>query len=245
MKHKITNIVLLHYVKLLFRLSLFIPAIVMYVLNKVNHVKGTFGGFEQNTVVLSCIWIIFMLEMIIRFFPSRFESMGCQKQFKKNYIKTKNCSDEPKLNTFKTTFVVALSWFVLNGVIGVLYLTGVFDRGIMLLIALFYSVCDVICILFFCPFQTWIMKNKCCGTCRIYNWDYAMMFTPLLFVKNMYAWTLLGAALALLIRWEVTVKIHPERFIEKENKSLSCGMCREKLCQHKTHIKKFIKKAVD
>lgn len=238
-KNKMSSIVLLHYIKLVFRSLLFIPALVIYIYNRVYGIGGSFGGFEQNNILLAFIWTVFMIEMILRFFPSRFESMGCQKQFKGNFKKTDEC--EVKMNSAKTTFLVALSWLLLNGIIGIFYLMGIFDRGIMLLIALFYSVCDIICILFFCPFQTWIMKNKCCGSCRIYNWDYAMMFTPLVFVKNIYAWTLLGAALLLLLRWEITVKLYPERFMEKTNKSLSCAQCREKLCHHKTQLQSFLK----
>lgn len=237
-----TNIVILHYVKLVFRSALFIPAVVVYIYNKINNTSETFSGFEQNDILLGFIWIVFILEMLFRFFPSRFESMGCQKQFEGNFVKTDTPCENQKLSSGKTTFIVAASWMILNGIIGALYLTGVFDSGIMLLIALFYSVCDTVCILFFCPFQTWIMKNKCCGTCRIYNWDYAMMFTPLIFVRNIYAWTLLGGALMLLIRWEITVYKHPERFMEQTNQSLSCAMCREKLCQHKVQLRHYLKK---
>ncbi|MCC8357928.1 MAG: hypothetical protein LJU34_08915, partial [Oscillospiraceae bacterium] len=105
-----------------------------------------------------------------------------------------------------------------------------------------YSVCDMICILFFCPFQTWFMKNKCCGSCRIYNWDYAMMFTPLMFIKSVYTWTLCAMALALLIRWELTFYRHPERFYEATNQSLKCANCHEKLCQHKKQLRRFLRR---
>ena len=93
-----------------------------------------------------------------------------------------------------------------------------------------------ICILFFCPFQTWFMKNKCCGSCRIYNWDYAMMFTPLFFVRENYAWSLLVLSIALLVRWEVTFYLHPERFSENTNEYLMCRNCTERLCAHKTQL---------
>ena len=73
------------------------------------------------------------------------------------------------------------------------------------------------CILFFCPFQTWFLKNKCCSTCRIYNWDYAMMFTPLFFVRRPYTWSLLVLSVALLARWEITFFRYPERFSEETN----------------------------
>ena len=56
----------------------------------------------------------------------------------------------------------AAAWFALNGAIGGLFFAGVIDRDILVLISLAYGVCDMVCILFFCPFQTWILKNRCC-----------------------------------------------------------------------------------
>ena len=113
----------------------------------------------------------------------------------------------------------------------------ILDDGIMLLLCSAYSVCDMICILFFCPFQSWFLKNKCCCTCRIYNWDYAMMFTPLFFVRRAYAWSLLLLSVLLLIRWEITFYRHPERFSEKTNRYLDCSNCSEKLCRHKKQLR--------
>ena len=107
----------------------------------------------------------------------------------------------------------------------------------MILLCLAYSVCDMICILFFCPFQTWFLKNKCCCTCRIYNWDYAMMFTPLFFVRKSYTWSLLVLSVALLARWEITFYKYPERFSEATNGYLGCRNCSEKLCAHKNQLK--------
>ena len=112
----------------------------------------------------------------------------------------------------------------------------IIDEDIMLLICLAYSICDIVCILFFCPFETFWLKNKCCGSCRIYNWDYAMMFTPLFFVRKIYTWTLLIAAVLLLIRWEIAVYRYPERFSEKTNAYLHCENCTEKLCTHKKQL---------
>lgn len=237
-----SKIVVLHYVKLVFRSALFLAATLVYIYNKLHGTGETFSGFENNNILMSIIWLIFIAEMFLRFFPSRMESMGCQKQFAKHYHPMKDEIGKIRLGTGKTTFLVLLSWVLLNGIIGAFYLCGFLDKGIMLLIALFYSVCDVVCILFFCPFQTLIMKNKCCGTCRIYNWDYAMMFTPLVFVKNIYSWSLLGVALLLLVCWELAIVKHPERFSETMNQALSCGNCQEKLCHHKKQLQYFLKK---
>ena len=114
---------------------------------------------------------------------------------------------------------------------------GILDDGIMILLCSVYSVCDIVCILFFCPFQTWFMKNKCCSSCRIYNWDYAMMFTPLFFIRKSYTWSLLALSVALLIRWEVTFYLHPERYSEATNDYLKCSNCTEKLCVHKKQLR--------
>ena len=123
----------------------------------------------------------------------------------------------------------------------------------MMIISSAYSIGDMICILFFCPFQTWMMHNRCCGTCRIYNWDFAMMFTPLIFIMvtwsdegvfvNPYAIALVATSLILLVRWEITYRLHKERFSEKTNMSLRCGNCKEKLCLHKTQLQHLIKKS--
>ncbi len=240
-KRRITPIVWMHYVKMIARSALFLAAVIIYIINRVNKTGMTFGGFEKNSAILIVIWSFFILEMILRLFPARLESMGCQKQFKRNY-KERKYEGKAEIQPPLATFCVFVSWIALNAIIGILYFTDIIDAGILILISLAFSICDVICILFFCPFQTWMMKNKCCGTCRIYNWDYAMMFTPFIFVPTAFTWTLLAFALIIVIKWELTVYLYPERFSEKCNNSLSCAMCKEKLCQHKTQLQSFLKK---
>ena len=241
-KRPLSTIMVFHYLKLCFRSALFFGALLMYIVGRVQGMESPLGEVRQWPVFLTIIWFVFVTEMILRSIPSRYESMGCQKQFRLNHIEVSGASGKPQLQSWKTTFAVTAVWLALNSVFGILYYLGVFDAGIMLLIALAYSVCDMICILFFCPFQTWFMKNKCCGTCRIYNWDYAMMFTPLIFVPTFYSWSLVLLALAILLRWEVTYRRHPERFSENTNGALECRNCREKLCHHKTQLRQFWKK---
>ncbi len=239
-KFRLSKISFLHYIKLIYRSALLIGALISYIICRMENRTDFFKNIDQKPLIILVVWVVFVVEMIFRFFPSSLESMGCQKQFAKNYMPTKN--KKPILQSWKTTFAVAVSWIGLNAVIGVLYYTKIIDAGILLLISLAFSVCDMICILFFCPFQTWFMKNKCCGSCRIYNWDYAMMFTPLLFVKSYYTWSLLGIALLLLATWEFLVHRHPERFSESTNACLSCANCKEKLCHHKVQLRGFLKK---
>ncbi len=239
-KRRLSTISTLHYVKLVFRSLLLIGTLVAYILWRIYDGEDFFKIMDGKFFSLGIVWIVFVVEMILRFFPSKLESMGCQKQFAKNFIPTKH--DKPQLHSWKITFLITVLWLLLNGLIGVLYFTHIIDAGILLLVSLAYSVCDMICILFFCPFQTWFMKNKCCGSCRIYNWDYAMMFTPLIYVPGIYTWSLLGIALVLLITWELFVRLHPERFSEVTNACLSCANCKEKLCHHKVQLRTFLKK---
>jgi hypothetical protein len=170
--------------------------------------------------------------------------MGCQKVFVKNY-KAPKVEHEPKNQSWKTTLLVTVVWFALNGIFYALRLTNVIDKYFLFMIGLAYGVCDIICILFFCPFQTWFMKNRCCTTCRIYNWDFAMLCTPFLLVPGFYAYSLLAVALLILARWEITYKLHPERFSERTNESLRCANCTEKLCKHKVQLQHYIKKHKD
>ncbi len=233
-KHRLTPVSILHYVRLVYRSLLFAAFAVYYLIYLFRGGENVTTLLERRPVILGIVWLVFTVEMVLRFFPSTLESPGCQKQFAGNYRKTG--STDIHIQDNNAAVLVVLVWIAFNGVFGALHMLNVLDDGAMILLSLAYSVCDMICILFFCPFQTWFLKNKCCSTCRIYNWDYAMMFTPLFFVRKIYTWSLLALSVALLIRWEITFYLHPERFSEKTNDYLRCRNCSEKLCAHKKQL---------
>ena len=242
---KLSKTSLMHYTKLIFRSFLLLTALVIYIYDRLNGNAHLFTQLSTHPVILSFIWIIFTGEMLLRFFPSSIESRGCQKQFKKNFVPSPdNHCNSPSVTAHRapkySLLMVMGFWVLLNGAIGALYFNHIIDKGILFLIALTYSVCDMICILFFCPFQQWMMKNKCCGTCRIYNWDFAMMFTPLIFIKGWFTWSLVAIALLLLIQWEILYRLYPERFDEATNYHLACVNCTEKLCAHKKALQSFL-----
>ena len=233
-KKRISVVSTLHYIRLVYRTALFVMLMISYIRFRLFRAASVIESVEKVPAIIYITWAVFVVEMVFRFFPSKYESPGCQKQFARNYVKSG--STEISIADNNATVLVALIWFVFNGIFGALYMMGVLDDGIMILLCSAYSICDIVCILFFCPFQTWFLKNKCCSTCRIYNWDYAMMFTPLFFVRKSYTWSLLALSVALLIRWEITFYLHPERFSEKTNDYLRCGSCTEKLCVHKKQL---------
>ena len=234
-RKKLSIVNLLHYTRLLYRSVLFLLLLIGYIRFRMNNTVTLTSWLEQRPVILIVTWAVFVFEMILRFFPSRFESPGCQKQFAVNYIKSGRT--DIVISDNNAVMLIALIWIVFNGAFGALHMMNILDDGILILLCSAYSVCDMICILFFCPFQTWFMKNKCCSVCRIYNWDYAMMFTPLFFVRKDYSWSLLLLSVALLVRWEITFYRHPERFSENTNDYLQCRNCTEKLCAHKKQLK--------
>ena len=233
-KKRISVVSTVHYVRLVYRSVLFILLLIGYIRYRLFSADPILESAERIPAIIYVTWIVFAVEMILRFFPSKYESPGCQKQFARNYIKSGHT--EISIPDNNAAVLIALIWIVFNGIFGALHMAGILDDGIMILLCSAYSVCDIICILFFCPFQTWFMKNKCCSTCRMYNWDYAMMFTPLFFVRRDYSWSLLALSVALLIRWEITFYLHPERFSEKTNDYLQCKNCTEKLCAHKKQL---------
>ena len=230
-----------HYFRLFLRSGIFIIALINYIKNRILRTVDMFGGIFDNKIYFTLVWGYFLYEVMSRFFPSEKESRGSQKMFEINYIPRKKHTD-PEKTELASIAGVTVFWIVLNGIIAILYYTSVIDKGMLILISMAYAICDIVCILFFCPFQTWFMKNRCCCTCRIYNWDYMMMFTPLVFMPNIFSLALVIPAAALFMKWEYEVSRHPEFFSEKTNGYLSCASCTEKLCRHKKQLRGFISK---
>ncbi len=136
-----------------------------------------------------------------------------------------------------------LVWLCFNAIWGIFYLISIIETADLLMITVFYYLSDYICILLFCPFQQFIMKNKCCVNCRIYDWGHFMMFTPMLFIKNFFSWSLFFTSCIVLIHWEFVYARFPERFWDGSNQTLRCVNCQDKTCQIKTAILRSITKS--
>ena len=250
-KIRLSVISKLNYIRLFYRGALLLSLVVYYILSRIFYIPFFDYSNWVTLVVVGFITLSFVGEMIERFIPSKTSSMGSQKQHYRNY--RPSGEDKPELQSWKVTLLVFLSWVGFNAIFGVLYFTHIIDQGLLMILSLMYSVSDMICILYFCPFQTWMMHNRCCTTCRIYNWDFAMMFTPLIFIVvtkdengyfiNPFAIVLVLTALALLLKWEFTYHLHKERFSDKTNLSLRCENCQERLCSHKKQLQRLIMKS--
>lgn len=221
----------IHYVRLAYRSAFFIIYLIAVIAEKLHSAVQ-----DWKSLLSKAIWLVFITEMLFRLFPSKHSSMGCEKQFKKSYSPVSD--REPVFTSAGRIIIVAAVWIALTAIVGAFYFLDVISKDMLILICLFFSVSDIICILFFCPFHRFIMKNKCCITCRIYNWDYAMMFIPLIFIPGLYSYSLVVLSLLLLALWEIRAHKYPERFSEATNGNLQCANCGEKLCRYKKRLKK-------
>ena len=124
-------------------------------------------------------------------------------------------------------------WLVINLCFGTLYHRGILRIPHLVLLCALCYLCDLVCVLFFCPFQTFLMGNRCCVNCRIFAWGSWMMAAPLMCVPHWYAQSLFWTGIVVLVCWEVRYRRHPERFWSGSNRNLQCSHCKEQLCRYK------------
>ena len=193
------------------------------------------NNFFKKLSPLHILWIIWVIDMISQLIPVRKHlPLGSGKHFKENFkpIMDKinyKALREYIISTTKSAYKVFIIWYALILVLGMLYKCSLLTESHLFLISVLFYVCDLICVLIWCPFRL-IMKNRCCTTCRIFNWDHLMMFTPLLFINSFYSVSLLIMAFAVWTVWELCVMMYPERFWEQTNTALKCSECTDKLC---------------
>ena len=221
--------------KLVGRILLFFIAIGLYFNN-----SNQFQILEENTFFHSFtffhyLWLIWMIDIIYQIIPLKNKfPIGSQKLFQSRYQAASQPINKAGLRAYtrfanKGATIVLCVWILFNLYIGAFYLKGIIDYQIMLLISIFFYVCDLICVLGWCPFRL-MMKNRCCTTCRIFNWDHMMMFTPLIFVGGFFSVSLLIMSILACFVWEYCVYKYPERFWEVSNIALRCSACSDKLC---------------
>ena len=200
-------------------------------------------NFFKEFHVLHILWGVWILDMILQIIPLKNKlALGSQKLFanrfkpiieKINYEELKNYV----ITTTKAAYKVFIIWTLVVVGIGALYYFGAINKITVFMITVFFYVCDLICVLIWCPFRL-LMKNKCCTTCRIFNWDHLMMFAPLIFIGGFFSTSLVIMAIIAWLVWEVAVMIYPERFSEKTNEALKCSNCTDKLCTQYCQKKK-------
>ena len=221
--------------RLIGRCIVFVVCIVMYITapSEFDILNGL--QFFHKFSLLHILWVIWLIDMICQLIPIKTHiPLGSQKVFQQRFRPIRGKINYASLkkyvvSTTKAAYKVMILWVALIAVIGGLYYFRIIDKRILFLISVFFYVCDLICVLIWCPFRL-ILKNRCCTTCRIFNWDHLMMFSPYIYVGGFFTWSLLGLALLVWLVWEISIMIYPERFWELSNEALKCSNCTDKLC---------------
>ena len=225
----------MYFLRLVGRCIVLLVSGLIYIFNKEQFNIAEGWGFFKEFSLLHILWGIWIWDMVLQLIPVKAHiSIGSQKQFSLLFrpIKEKVNKESLKkyiVDTTKSAYKVMVIWIILIAVISLLYAFDLIDTATVVLISVVFYVCDLICVLIWCPFRL-IMKNKCCTTCRIFNWDHLMMFSPLIMVNSFYSWTLFGLAFAIWVIWELCILVYPERFWENSNMALRCSECTDKLC---------------
>lgn len=192
-------------------------------------------NFFSSFSPLHLLWIVWVADMILQIVPIRNRvPLGSQKLFANRFQPIREKVNYKALKqyiifTTKAAYKVFLLWCALIAVIGVLYYSGILSKIALFMISVLFYVCDLICVLIWCPFRL-IMKNRCCTTCRIFNWDHLMMFSPLIYMGGFFAVSLVVLSIMAWLVWELCFMMYPERFWEYSNAALQCSQCTDKLC---------------
>ena len=214
-----------------------IAAIVLYLylIHPASFDVLTRWQFFKQLSPLHLLWCVWIVDMLAQLLPAQKKiALGSQKVFSIRFRPIVQAINYDALkayiiSTTKAAYKVFLIWVGVLGGLAALFFTGVIGRNEVFLVCVAFYVCDLICVLVWCPFRL-IMKNKCCTTCRIFNWDHLMMFSPFMLIPGFYTTSLLIIAFAVWVVWEVCVMLYPERFYEMTNAALQCANCTDKLC---------------
>ena len=200
--------------------------------------------FTDSVSVLHILWFVWVVDMLVQLvYVKNHVPLGSQKLFRQRYLPVRGNFDAHALRDYirrrtKSAYQVFMIYALGITALGVLKKVGVLNDIALLVICVFFYVCDLICVLIWCPFRIF-MKTRCCTECRIFNWDHLMMFSPLLFVDGFYAKSLLVMAVVVFILWEYRIMAYPERFWEGSNEALKCSSCTDKLCSQYCNKKRY------
>lgn len=198
---------------------------IYFVLNGMN--------FFKTLSPLHLLWAIWVVDMFLQIVPIKNKvPVGSQKLFANHFRPIRDKINHEALRSYivattKAAYKVFILWCLLIAGIGALYYFGVIDQIGLFMISVLFYVCDLICVLIWCPFRL-IMKNRCCTT--IFNWDHLMMFSPLIFTNGFFTSSLLIMSVIAWLVWELCVMMYPERFWDHSNAALQCAECTDKLC---------------
>jgi len=221
---------------LIFRGILFVLSLVIAVTNSELITPALFYNFWFFRVY-HAVWLAIFIVLIKEMLPQFSSRIDNGKMFAKYYAenKIKPSDRKRKLATYTRkanmgAIKSALLWLCIMAAVGAVFgashYMGVFGVNVIIAVLLFLIFLDEIWISVWCPFRNWLIKNKCCNTCRINDWGFFMLLSPLVFIPSFWTYSLILLALAIAIQWEYLHWKHPERFFELYNANLMCKNCK-------------------
>lgn len=224
----------IHTKKLILRSLLLIGSILLYMINGSFFLSIVNFNiiFHLGIKLYHLIWFLLMLEMLFVLIPSLNRYVSCGKCFEHHHLPAEKYDQHQVINHIRIynkrarlTFVLWMSFII---VIALLYTFKLLTTMQIILFVVFLYFLDHVFITVWCPIKAFLIKNKCCTSCRIYNWGHAMMFSPLIVIPSFWTYTLILLAVIILLYWEYSVYKYPERFLEIANKNLQCSYCEMK-----------------
>jgi len=230
-----------YFAKLAARCAVFVLCIYFGINNPESFEILNGMNFFVEFSLLHLLWLVWMIDMLLQVIPVKNNNvpLGSQKLFKNRFRPVSGDKSSQALKAYikkstKAAYKVFLLWTLLTAAIGILHYVGLLSKIKLFIVSVFFYVCDLICVLIWCPFRL-MMKTRCCTTCRIFNWDHLMMFSPLIFVGGFYSVSLVVMAVLAWITWEISVLLYPERFWDGSNAAMKCAECTDKLCTQFCH----------
>ncbi|UNC92217.1 hypothetical protein [Candidatus Contubernalis alkaliaceticus] len=219
--------------KFIFRTIVFLVILYLYMFN-LEMLTEIINYRLGDVKVYHVIWLLLMLEMLQILLPKYNRHISCGKIFARHFREKKVPYDKKEVLEYTKKYNrragwAGFFWLTLLFLIGIFYFARIIDLISIHLIAVFFYFSDEFCINVWCPFRAWIVRNKCCNACRIYNWSHFMIFSPFIFIFSFWTYSLLVMSLVIFIQWEYLHYKYPERFSELSNANLKCGDCPERV----------------
>lgn len=234
-RHKVSSVRMDYIIRLAARILILCACSALYLLDSKQFRVLEGMGFFREFTVFHILWAIWIGDMLCQLMPvDKHIALGSQKLFRRRFRPSKEKADGKMLRQYigqvtKKAYQVFFVWAVLIAALGILYWQGIVGSRFLFMVAAVFYVCDLICVLVWCPFRLFL-GNRCCTSCRIFNWDHLMMFTPMVYVDGFFSRSLVAMAAVVWAVWELAVLIYPERFWEQSNMALKCKECTDKLC---------------
>lgn len=156
-----------YFTKLIARITILLASIILYF-----YAPGQFEviegwNFFKKLSVFHVLWVAWVYDMVSQLFPVKNIALGSQKQFKEKFRSViHKLIDWDKLKDYikktnKAAGKVMALWASFIAAISALRHFKVLDNKHLLLISIAFYVCDLICVLIWCPFRL-MLGNKCC-----------------------------------------------------------------------------------